>query len=422
MVLKRHYPNFNQLLESIPDHRQRSSYQVAELLMAGLSMFIFKRGSRNNTDCGASGNYEANYITVFGMRLPVMDTVDVFLRGLEPDNLETLKATLVSKLIEKKVLSKWKYNGHYIVAVDGTGIYSFDYEPFEGCPYKESKNGKKSWQVYVLEAKLLCGNGLSISLATQWLDNKENISDKQDCELTAFARLAQKIKQQWPRLPIILTADALYVNAPVFDICSNNGWPFIITFKEGTLKTVWKTIGLLYDLQVADNKQEKIISKDSKGWKYETGMYINELKYQHHTLNWIEYTSGYKGEPPIDRFVHITNMTITKDNIWQMSNHGRLRWCIENEGFNTQKNNGYKLQHKYSRTSPTAMKNYYQLLQIAHLINQLTEKLLRVKDQIKAGKLTWKAIWEDIMADMKKQVINISELQTALEIQKQLRY
>lgn len=41
---------------------------------------------------------------------------------------------------------------------------------------------------------------------------------------------------------------------------------------------------------------------------------------------------------------------------------GRLRWKIENEGFNIQKNLGYELEHKYSRVSFVALKNYYQIL------------------------------------------------------------
>ncbi len=384
-------------------------------------MFIFKRGSRNNTDCGAGENYEKNYRTLFGLKLPIMDTVDAFLRDLPTDELESLQRVLVGKLIEKKVFAKWLYQGHYIVAVDGTGIYSYDYEPFKGCPFKESKNGKKSWQVHVLEAKLLCGNGFSISLSTQWLENTENLGDKQDCELKAFVRLAQKIKKAYPRLPIILVADALYPNGPVFDICKDNGWPFIFTFKEGTLKSLWKKINLLYPLCLEENHVERVLSQTSKGWLYEKGMYINGLAYQKHSLNWLEYTHGYKDEL-LNRFVHITNIPATKDNFWDLSKQGRLRWCIENEGFNTQKNHGYQLQHKYSRNNITAMKNYYQLLQIAHLINQLTEKLLHIKDCLLKSKITWKALWEDLMACMKKQVIWISEIETAMENQKQLRY
>ena len=52
---------------------------------------------------------------------------------------------------------------------------------------------------------------------------------------------------------------------------------------------------------------------------------------------------------------------------------GRLRWKIENEGFNLQKNGGFALEHAYS-THPGPIKNWYLLLQIAHLILQLLER------------------------------------------------
>ena len=67
----------------------------------------------------------------------------------------------------------------------------------------------------------------------------------------------------------------------------------------------------------------------------------------------------------------ITSLAINEKTVAQISQSGRLRWKIQNVGFNDQKNNGYRLEHKYSEVSLTATKNYYQALQIAHRINQL---------------------------------------------------
>ena len=50
-----------------------------------------------------------------------------------------------------------------------------------------------------------------------------------------------------------------------------------------------------------------------------------------------------------------------------------MRWKIENQGFNTQKNGGYGLEHAYSQ-NPNAVKIFYFLLQIAHLLAQLLAK------------------------------------------------
>jgi len=422
-VLKRHYPDFNDLLDSIPDHRKRKTYEVAEIIMAGLHMFIFKRGSRNNADNGISGEFENNYIKLFGLRLPIMDSVNVFLKNLRPEELEKLKREVVQRLIEKKVLNNYRYQNRYIVAIDGTGMFTFDYEPFPGCPHKTSKKGKTTWQAYVLEAKILGSNGFSISLATEWLRNSDNIDKKQDCELKAFTRLAAKIKKMYPRLPIIVAADSLFPNQTVFNICKGYDWRFILTFKEGTLKSVWQEVGLLYRLMEKENKTERPLCKDKQGWLKETIMFINDIDYKKFQLNWIEYTKSYTHKQDHENhFVHVTDMKINNENAFDISFYGRLRWKIENEGFNTQKNGGYNLQHKFSRKNFYAMQNYYQLLQVAHLITQLTEKLKLIKNKVKETGRTIKSIWEDMFAAILKETFAQNEIDGLYTKTKQLRY
>jgi len=424
IVLKNHYPDFYDLLGSIPDHRKRRTYNVAEIIMGGLFMFIFKRGSRNNADKTVTSKFEDNFIKVFGLRLPIMDTVNVFLKALSPADLEKIKQVLVKQLIQKRVLDKYRYKNRYVVAIDGTGVFSFDYEPFAGCPHKTSKNGTKTWLVYVLEAKIVCHNKFCLSLATEWLCNSDNIDEKQDCEQKAFVRLAAKLKKMYPRLPMIIAADSLYPNNTVFDICEKNKWKFILTFKEGALKSVWDEAMSLYPLDKAKNMQKRIKrEKGKEGWMEESAMFVNDISYKKHTLNFVEYISGYTDKENHEkRFVHITDMDTNKTTVWDISFHGRLRWKIENEGFNTQKNQGYNLQHKYCRKCFGAMQNYYQLLQIAHLINQLTEKLKKVKQALKQSGRTIKSLWEDMVAAMLKQTITMTEIEQIIENEKQLRY
>ena len=101
-------------------------------------------------------------------------------------------------------------------------------------------------------------------------------------------------------------------------------------------------------------------------------------------------------------FVYITNIKQTDQSVICTADGGRLRWKIENESFNTQKNQGYELEHKYSRVSYTALQNYYQLLQIAHMINQLAQNSSDVKALLAytAGQ-TIKALWKDLITFLK---------------------
>ena len=403
IVIKRHFPELMELLSNVSDYRQRPQYEVQELLMAVISMFLFKRGSRNSMDnTMKKGIFAKNLESIFACSFPDLDTSNKLLEILTPQELELIKQKLISRLIERKVLNKFRALGlYYVVAIDGTGVQSFDKEPYPECPYKVSKNGVYTWMASVLEAKIVCSNGFSFSIATEWLKNPANKEfDKQDCELKAFVRLAGKLKGLYPRLPMIIAADGLYPNQTVFDICKNNRWNFIITFKDGNLKSIWEEIESLKKIGGVEKSQNYRI--DTPYHITEDYIFINDIEYKNkYSLNVIEATVNKRhkknNSQKKEYFAHITDISISQNNCSLISNTGRLRWKIENEGFNEQKNGGYNLQHKYSRTSFNASQNYYQCLQIAHMINQLAHKTNKIKEMIK-GNDTLKSFMECALA------------------------
>jgi len=424
ITIRNHFPQLKALLHDVSDSRKRPVYEAEELLLAVIGMFLFRRGSRNHADNTAiRGNYARNFEKLFGSRLPDTDTSDKLLKKLEPKELEGIKRSLVQALIRKKVLEKHRlYQSRYLVGIDATGLHSFDQEPYPECPYQTSKHGKRTWTAYVLEAKILCANGFSISIATEWVQNPSSCEyEKQDCELKAFARLAGKIKHDYPRLPITIAADGLYPNDNVLKICRLNGWRYIITLKDGNLPSVWEEVGLLKKANaVSLATNHDTVGKDRIATAY---AFVNNIAYKSHQVNFLEATittTGLKDGIPLpqERFVHITDYQVTDKNCKEISSYGRLRWKIENEGFNEQKNTGYKLCHKYSRKSFNATKNYYQCLQIAHMINQLAYKTERVAKMLE-GHDTLKAFQEGAISLM---VANILESFGPINYNCQMRY
>jgi len=90
----------------------------------------------------------------------------------------------------------------------------------------------------------------------------------------------------------------------------------------------------------------------------------------------------------------------------KLSQAGRLRWKIENEGFNEEKNNGYHMEHLYSRKSFNTLQNYYQCMLIAHLINQLLEHTCKIRELLaRFKKLTLKYLWQQLLSTMKYQTL-----------------
>ena len=428
-IMRSYFPDLNTKLSQVADHRTRKDYGCEELLSAALAMFIFKAQSRNavNNDRRHSGEFKSNFQKLFNADLPHLDAVQDFFEILPPAELESLKVNMISRLIENKVFYKYKIFGHYMVAVDASGMVSCDEDRY-GCGLKkESKNGKITYLYPVLEAKLVTDSGFCISLATEWIINDNNKPyDKQDCEQTAFKRLAKILKQNFPRLPVCVLADALYASSPVMDICESNGWKYLITLQDGSLPA-------LQDCLKDDppTHRNSFVHQPGCGVKNNTitqeFYWVEDLLHKKHTLHYLQcketISNQTTGKSSTTNFVRITNLPVDKSTVKNLSKAGRLRWKIENEGFNEEKNNGYNMEHLYSRTSFNAQQNYYQCMLIAHLINQLLEHTCKIQGLLKRfKKITVKYLWQQLLCAIKCQVLCVQTL-TAIDNKKhQVRF
>jgi len=425
-TIRHYFPDLSEKMEMLTDHRKRKAYTVAELITGCVALFLFKETSRNaiNND-RKEEQFRKNYKRLFKLNLPHMDTVEDFLRLLSPVELERLKAALVVSLIKQKVLHQFKLLGKYfMIAIDATGINSYEEDNEEkDRVHKTSKNGKITYHSYVLEAKLVTASGLSISLASEWIANDAARNfNKQDCEMMAFQRIAVKIKKYFPRLPVCILADGLYPNDTFMQTCADNDWAYIAMLKDDSLKT------LQTEVMDTDNKHRHLQERQhtsNKGMRVTTGKYewiSQPLSYKAHRLYRVSCTEAQawyrKAEDGCrqlekqesTRFVWLTSLAPDSSNVYQIAEGGRMRWKIENEGFNTQKNNGYALGHLFSRASSTGYKNYYQCLQIAHIINQLTEHSQRVTDLLDSDKkITIKYLWKLLNALLLMQPVENEE-------------
>lgn len=400
-VISQRFPELIVRFNNLPDNRLREEYSMAELVTAVLFMFILKQESRNAFNSKRRDViFAKNYYRWLKLRLPHNDATDEIMRALPADVLEDLKAALVSKLIEQKLFRPFRYlSKYYCIAVDATGIMSFDHQHCEKCIKKESSKGVVTYFHYVLEAKLVTSKGHAISIASEFIMNELGRDfDKQDCELKAFIRLAEKIKMHFPRLPVCILADSLYPNQNVFKICRDNQWQFIINLKDGSLKTVQTEVSLLNT-----TAKERIVYRSNKTENITINCkYLNEIEYHNYFYSWVQVNEKCihrsDSTQELKKFVYITSIKQCEKTIVETADTGRLRWKIENEGFNTQKNGDYELEHKFSRKSLNALQNYYQMLQIAHMINQFVEKSADIISILNEhSKQTLKALWEDLM-------------------------
>jgi len=64
-------------------------------------------------------------------------------------------------------------------------------------------------------------------------------------------------------------------------------------------------------------------------------------------VNWLEIEIVDPAGKITYRNSFVTNLPVNKANVAAMAAAGRARWKIENENFNTLKNNGYNLEHNF---------------------------------------------------------------------------
>jgi hypothetical protein len=404
-VLHCHFSDLPAHLSTVHDPRNGAEYTLEEMLMAAIVLFILECQSRNAFNSKTrEEKFRKNYHQFFGLALPHMDAINDLFKTLDHTGMEEIRCRLISALIQKRVFHKFRFFHHHShIAIDGTGTYNWGQNPPEDIGKhalkKESKNGKVTYHTQLMEAALICKNGMTVPLMTEWIANESPEYDKQDCESKAFKRMAVRLKNYFPRLNICILADGLYSNVSIMNICRDYGWEFITVFKDGNLPSVWAEVESLLPLSGGASSCIQYGCNSTHRIK-RTFRWINSLDYQKHSIQWIEciqeMTHRITREiSHTNRFVFLTSMDVDKNNIAGILLAGRARWLIEDH-FNTQKNRGGSLHHKYSRNNFNAMKNWHNIRQIAYLIKELVKHSIEVQELAKNKKLTWRELWEII--------------------------
>jgi len=251
-----------------------------------------------------------------------------------------------------------------MVAIDATGWMSFDKPHCENCLRKKHESGKVTYYHTVLEAKLVTTTGMALSVATEFVENMDPDATKQDCELKAMSRLLDKLRIAFPQLPVCLLLDGLYANQTTLRLCEKHKLQYIVTFKRGSLPALYK------EFKTLGQETENAVIRMKHGNESQELSWVNDLKHEGHTVHGFSCLIEEKDKEQ-RYFAWLTSFPVDRYNIHTLANEGgRLRWKIENEGFNVQKNCEYQMEHVYSY-QPIAGKNYYLLMQIAHILLQL---------------------------------------------------
>ena len=374
-VIRHYFSDFLKWLREINDPRKRPdscTYPIEYIMILTMMMFCGQCGSRRQLglELNDGKRFGGNIWRMIGKAYANInchpDTMNNVLTILPPEEVEKLIVQIVGKLRKSRVLDKFRFNGQLTVAVDGTKIIKFKDCHCEHCTYT-TQNGIKTYFHYVLAAKIVTPIGLVVPFAFEFIENPSGEFDKQDCEIKAFRRLVSKIRKLYPRLPVTIIADGLYAEEETLSLGDHNDWNVIATLKEKKLPSVTAQLPPEAEnwtgIKTFTTKHNGKIVIRTLRWK-------TPIRYHGRVLHVVEMEDKtLEGEHAYyNRW--ITNVKPNEKNINNLALTGRLRWKIENEGINTQKNGGYEMTHGYGLKGHS-WKNYYLILQIAQLTNDL---------------------------------------------------
>ena len=376
-LINHFFPDLLPLLRKLPDPRHQSyiTYSSPLLLMTRILSSIFyinsmrKTSEEFNSDtiienicvlCGAD-----NEIT----ELPYWETINRYLKKIDPEGLQDILCQLCRRLIRSRAFENARIRGKYWqVIIDGTQLYSTREELDGKCMYrihnKGTENEYRENYYYVLEAKLLLHEKIVVSIMTEFVDNENGEEgEKQDCERKACWRLIERLKEKFPMLPVCISADSLFACERFFQECENKKWHYILRFKDGSIPTI---AAEYKNLKETEKNYRETTVKNGKTWND----YVTDIDYNGHMVNAAEYgeqleheiKKGFKKGKKVvlkKRFCFVTDLSVTKKNVGELTEQGRKRWKIENEGFNTQKKQGYNLEHMYSKNYQAVKNHYY---------------------------------------------------------------
>ena len=413
-IQKKFYPELFSMFGNVADPRHISYIDYSARTMLGTMYYKSIAGIPSMREMTRNFNDDVvceNLYKFMGDEkkdyLPHGVTENEFLAKLNPKELEKIMQKIVYSMIRRKTFEDARILRKWLVVVDATeldeGFQKKNDYYLSRCYNKGTDNEFIKYHRSVLEAKIYFGNNLICSIASETIENSEeylNQSDdtvKQDCESKAFVRLAAKIKEKFPRLPIIIVADGLYVTQNVLQICKENRWDYIIRYKEGGAPS----IAMEY---------QSLPEKETIGADIE---YQNKIMFGDFDVNLIYYKEKRieKGAEKEIKFAWITSIKITKKNAGKIVSAGRKRWKIENQGFNRQKHWQGNIGHACS-WNENAQKNHYLMEQIADFMKQLYEYFFLEKNEIKK---TQKNISSELLASFGRQLTETEDINTELQ-------
>ena len=383
--------------KQLPETRDGAgcSYSVADAVMSAIALFALKDSSllAFQERCN-----DVNMKRLFRIQQVPSDTqMREILDPLEPDSLRPLFNDVLRQLQRGKAFESYAFlDGYCLLSMDGSGYYSSKRVHCDSCLQKtNSKTAEITYHHQMLGAAVVHPDHKQVIPLAPEPIIKQDGDNKNDCERNASKRLLQKIRDEHPHWKLIVVEDGLASKAPHFRQLKRLNMRFLLGAKPDDHEHLFEEV----------SKAETKGRVTTPRWTDDTKEEVEcEIRFAHHLplnksnadllVNFLQYTEYTSDGSILKRFSWVTDLTITSDNARHLVRGGRTRWKIENETFNTLKNQGYQFGHNFGHGKQNLSTIFVMLMMLAFLVDQTQELCCPLFQAVRKKRGSRRSLWD----------------------------
>jgi len=352
---------------------------LADVLMSGFAIFSLKDPSllafderRQEGDPNLKRIYGIDVVPCDSQLREVLDMID-------PVQLHAAFKRVFSLLQRGKALEQMRFlDRYYLISCDGTGFYYSLKVGNKVCLRKKhGDNLEKAYHQQFYGASLVHPDFREVIPFCPEPIVKQDGTSKNDCERMAARRFMEGFRKEHPHLQAVIVEDALHSNAPHIRDLQVHNLHFILGAKESDHTYLFQKV---FEEEQAGRCTNLTVDDPLDPKKRHNFFFVNKVQLNKSNpdvvVNFLEYwqisldDQGNEIHKKQKHFGWVTDLEITPDNVYEIMRGGRARWKIENETFNTLKNQGYHLDHNFGLGEKHLSLVFMTLTMLAFMVDQ----------------------------------------------------
>jgi hypothetical protein len=382
--------------DNIPDYRPtEADISLTDALMSAFAMFSLKAPSLLAFD---KERAEGNLHTIYGIeRVPCDTHMRAILDPVSIESLRPLFKSVVTQLQRGQALEPMAFlDDSYLLALDGTGYFTSKTIHCASCLHQVHRNGTITYAHQMLGAAIIHPDVRAVIPLMPEPIVKQDGTSKNDCERNAAKRFVAKLRQDYPHLKFIVTEDSLSSNAPHIETLQAHNLHYILGVKEGDHAYLFKQVqAAAHAGRVTYYERYDRAAGLVHRFRFANDVPLNASNAAVR-VNCIEYWE--MGDDKRQHFSWVTDLPVSKRNVYRLMRGGRARWKIENETFNTLKNQGYSFEHNYGHGQQNLSVVFATVMMLAFLVDQTQQRCCALFQAVWAKLGSKRLLWERLRA------------------------